>query len=87
MMTNSKHNRERQLQELLTLARQAINDAPPDKQSPLINTANRLSRELWELQGGAPAAASPTEAEEDDDVGTLIFLQRMQKVQERRNAR
>nr|DAT67586.1 MAG TPA: hypothetical protein [Bacteriophage sp.] len=83
-MTNSKHNRERQLQELLTLARQAINDTPPDKQSPLINTANRLSRELWELQGGAPAAASPTEAEENDDVGTTIFLQRMR---ERRNAR
>lgn len=83
-MTNSKHNRERQLQELLTLTRQAINDTPPDKQSPLINTANRLSRELWELQGGAPAAASPTEAEENDDVGTMIFLQRMR---ERRNAR
>ena len=83
-MTDQKHNRERQLQELLTLTRQAINDTPPDKQSPLINTANRISRELWELQGGAPAAASPTEAEENDDVGTMIFLQRMR---ERRNAR
>ncbi len=83
-MTNRKHNRERQLQELLTLARQAINGTPPDKQAPLINTANRLSRELWELQGGAPAAASPIEAEENDDVGTTIFLQRMR---ERRNAR
>ena len=83
-MTNSKHNRERQLQELLTLTRRAINDTPPDKQSPLINTANRLSRELWEIQGGAPAAASPTEAEENDDVGTMLFLQRMR---ERRNAR
>lgn len=83
-MTNSKHNRERQLQELLTLTRQAINETPPDKQSPLINTANRLSRELWELQGGAPAATSPTEAGEDEDEGTLIFLRRMQ---ERRNAR
>ena len=83
-MTDQKHDRERQLQELLTLTRQAIDETPPDKQSPLINTANRLSRELWELQGGAPAAASPTEAAENDDVGTMIFLQRMR---ERRNAR
>lgn len=83
-MTDQKHNRERQLQELLTLTRQAIEETPPDKQSPLLNTANRLSRELWELQGGAPAAVSPTEAEENDDVGTTIFLQRMR---ERHNAR
>lgn len=86
-MTDQKHNRVRQLQELLTLTRQAIDETPPDKQSPLLNTANRLSRELWELQGGVPAAASPAEAEENDDVGTLVFLQRMQRVQERRNAR
>lgn len=76
------HDRAAQLRELLQVTLASIDETPAGKQSPLINTANRLSRELWELETGrtsVPGAELPSQEEDAEDTGVTIFLDRMRQ--------
>ena len=76
------HDRASQLRELLQITLASIDETPAGKQSPLINTANRLSRELWELETGrtsVPGAEQPSQEVDEEDTGVTIFLDRMRQ--------
>lgn len=76
------HDRASQLRELLQITLASIDETPAGKQSPLINTANRLSRELWELETGrtsVPGAELPFPEVGEEDTGVTIFLDRMRQ--------
>lgn len=76
------HDRASQLRELLQITLASIDETPADKQSPLINTANRLSRELWELETGRTSVSSaelPSPEVGEEDTGVTIFLDRMRQ--------
>ena len=77
-----KHDRAAQLRELLRTTLDSIDETPAEKQSPLINTANRLSRELWELETGQTSVSGaelPDTDGEEEDTGVTIFLERMRQ--------
>lgn len=76
------HDRADQLRQLLRVTLDAIDETMAEKQSPLINTANRLSRELWELETGqtlSSGAELPAQEGEEEDTGVAIFLERMRQ--------
>lgn len=70
--------REEEVRMLLARAWQAIEGADPNKIAPLLNTANRLSKELAELEKQA-AANKPTSEEEEATSAVAIFQARLRK--------
>ena len=70
--------REEEVRQLLSRAWQAIEGADPNKIAPLLNTANRLSKELDELEKQA-AASKPTSEEEEGASAVDIFQARLRK--------
>ena len=70
--------REEEVRMLLAKAWQAIEGADPNKIAPLLNTANRLSKELAELEKQA-AASENTGEEEEGTSAVAIFQARLRK--------
>lgn len=70
--------REEEVRMLLAKAWQAIEGADPNKIAPLLNTANRLSKELAELEKQA-AANENTNDEEEGPSAVAIFQSRLRK--------
>lgn len=70
--------REEEVRQLLATAWQAIEGADPNKIAPLLNTANRLSKELADLEKQA-AASENTNEEEDPTSAVAIFQARLRK--------
>ena len=70
--------REEEVRTLLNKAWQAIEGADPNKIAPLLNTANRLSKELAELEKQA-AASKNTNEEEEGASAVDIFRARLSK--------
>ena len=70
--------REEEVRMLLNKAWQAIEGADPNKIAPLLNTANRLSKELAELEKQATANKTPGE-EEEGTSAVEIFRARLRK--------
>lgn len=73
-----KYDREAELRDLLDTAREAIRVAKPDSLSALLNTANKLSRDLYELENPA-STASPTPLKGREETAVDIFKARMRK--------
>jgi len=73
-----KYDREAELRDLLDTAREAIRVAKPDSLSALLNAANKLSRDLYELENPA-ATASPTPPQGREETAVDIFKARMRK--------
>nr|DAP23427.1 MAG TPA: hypothetical protein [Caudoviricetes sp.] len=73
-----KYDREAELRDLLDTAREAIRVAKPDSLSALLNTANKLSRDLYELENPA-STASPTPPKGHEETAVDIFKARMRK--------
>lgn len=70
--------REEEVRMLLAKAWQAIEGADPNKIAPLLNTANRLSKELAELEKQA-ASNKATNEEEEGTSAVDIFRARLRK--------
>lgn len=70
--------REEEVRMLLAKAWQAIEGADPNKIAPLLNTANRLSKELAELEKQA-ATSENTNEEEEGTSAVAIFQARLRK--------
>lgn len=70
--------REEEVRQLLNKAWQAIEGADPNKIAPLLNTANRLSKELDELEKQA-ATSKDTNKEEEATSAVDIFRARLRK--------
>lgn len=70
--------REEEVRMLLDRAWQAIEGADPNKIAPLLNTANRLSKELAELEKQA-ATSENTGEEEEGTSAVAIFQARLHK--------
>lgn len=70
--------REEEVRQLLNKAWQAIEGADPNKIAPLLNTANRLSKELAELEKQA-ATSENTDKEEEATSAVDIFLTRLRQ--------
>lgn len=70
--------REEEVRQLLNKAWQAIEGADPNKIAPLLNTANRLSKELAELEKQATANDNTGE-EEEGTSAVAIFQARLRK--------
>lgn len=75
----TSHDRKKELNDLLGVAWDAINQAKPGDLSALLNTANRLSRDLHELEHPAEAQGGPKPTTEGDGSAVAIFQQRMRK--------
>lgn len=73
------HDRKKELNDLLGVAWEAINQSKPGDLSALLNTANRLSRDLHELEHPAEAQGGPKPTTEGDGSAVAIFQQRMRK--------
>ena len=73
------HDREAELRDLLDTAWEAIRVAKPDSLSALLNTANKLSRDLYELENPVSTAASPTPPKGREETAVDIFKARMRK--------
>lgn len=73
------HDRKKELNDLLGVAWEAINQAKPGDLSALLNTANRLSKDLHELEHPAEAQGGPKPTTEGDGSAVAIFQQRMRK--------
>ena len=73
-----KYDREAELRDLLDTAREAIRVAKPDSLSALLNAANKLSRDRYELENPA-STASPTPPKGREDTAVDIFKARMRK--------
>lgn len=73
------HDRKKELNDLLGVAWEAINQAKPGDLSALLNTANRLSHDLHELEHPAEAQGGPKPTTEGDGSAVAIFQQRMRK--------
>lgn len=72
-----KHDRIDELRQLLVVAWETIGQAKPEAVSALLNTANRLSRDLYELENpGSTTAPAPVE---DGSTAVSIFQARMRK--------
>ena len=72
--------REEEVRQLLDKAWQAIEGADPNKIAPLLNTANRLSKELAELEKQAAASKNTNEEEEEEGTSAVaIFQARLRK--------
>lgn len=72
--------REEEVRTLLNKAWQAIEGADPNKIAPLLNTANRLSKELNELEKQASASKTPGKEEEEEGMSAVdIFQARLRK--------
>lgn len=70
--------REEEVRQLLAKAWQAIEGADPNKIAPLLNTANRLSKELAELEKQATTNENTNE-EEEGASAVDIFRARLSK--------
>lgn len=70
--------REEEVRMLLDKAWQAIEGADPNKIAPLLNTANRLSKELAELEKQATTNNTPGEEQEGASAVDL-FQARLRK--------
>lgn len=70
------HDRRAELEFLLEETRRAIAVVPEDKLAPLINTANRLSQDLMELDSATPTS-STEEASSAPTSGVALFMERM----------
>lgn len=70
--------REEEVRQLLDKAWQAIEGADPNKIAPLLNTANRLSKELDELNKQATTNNGASE-EEEGASAVDIFQARLRK--------
>ena len=70
--------REEEVRMLLDRAWQAIEGADPNKIAPLLNTANRLSKELAELEKQA-ATNENTNEEEESTSAVAVFQARLRK--------
>ena len=70
--------REEEARMLLAKAWQAIEGADPNKIAPLLNTANRLSKEVAELEKQA-ATSNHTDEEEEGASAVDIFRARLHK--------
>lgn len=73
------HDRKKELNDLLGVAWEAINQAKPGDLSALLNTANRLSRDLHDLENPAEAQGGPKPTPESDGSAVAIFQARMRK--------
>lgn len=74
-----KHDRINELRQLLVVAWETIGQAKPEAVSALLNTANRLSRDLYELENpGSTASPAPVE-DGDGATAVSIFQARMRK--------
>ena len=73
------HDRKKELNDLLGVAWEAIHQAKPGALSALLNTANRLSRDLHELEHPAEAQGGPKPTPEGDGSAVAIFQARMRK--------
>jgi len=70
-----KHDRIDELRQLLVVTWETIGRAKPEAVSALLNTANRLSRDLYELENpGSTTAPAPVE---DEATAVSIFQARM----------
>lgn len=70
--------REEEVRTLLAKAWQAIEGADPNKIAPLLNTANRLSKELAELEKQTGTNEN-TNKEEEGTSAVAIFQARLRK--------
>lgn len=73
------HDRKKELNDLLGVAWEAINQAKPGDLSALLNTANRLSRDLHELEHPAEAQGGVKPTPEGDGSAVAVFQARMRK--------
>lgn len=73
------HDRKKELNDLLGVAWEAINQAKPGDLSALLNTANRLSKDLYDLEHPAEAQGGPKPTPEGDGSAVAIFQARMRK--------
>lgn len=73
-----KYDREAELRDLLDTAREAIRVAKPDSLSALLNAANKLSRDLYELENPV-STASPMPPKGREETAVDIFKARMRK--------
>lgn len=71
--------REEEVRMLLAKAWQAIEGADSNKIAPLLNTANRLSKELDELEKQAAASENTGEEEEEGASAVDLFRARLRK--------
>ena len=72
-----KHDRIKELRQLLVVTWETIGQVKPEAVSALLNTANRLSRDLYELENpGSTTAPAPVE---DGATAVSIFQARMRK--------
>lgn len=72
-----KHNRASELRQLLVVAWETVGQVKPDAVSPLLNTINRFSKDLYELENpGSTTAPAPVE---DGATAVSIFQARMRK--------
>lgn len=70
------HDRRAELEFLLEETRKAIAVVPEDKLAPLINTANRLSQDLMDLDS-TNSESSTTESSQEPPSGVALFMERM----------
>lgn len=73
-----KYDREAELRDLLDTAREVIRVAKPDSLSALLNTANKLSRDLYELENPV-TEAGPAPRQGGEETAVDIFKARMRK--------
>lgn len=73
------HDRKKELNNLLGVAWEAINQAKPGDLSALLNTANRLSKDLHDLEHPAEAQGGTKPTTDGDGSAVAIFQQRMRK--------
>lgn len=70
------HDRRAELEFLLEETRRAIAVVSEDKLAPLINTANRLSQDLADLDS-TNSESSTTESSPEPTNGVALFMERM----------
>ena len=74
-----KHDRADELRQLLRVTWETIGLVKPEAVSPLLNAANRFSRDLYELENSG-STASPAPVEDGDGATAVsIFQARMRK--------
>lgn len=75
-----KHNRASELRQLLVVAWETVGQVKPDAVSPLLNTINRFSKDLYELENPSVATSDPSPTDDGNGATAVsIFQSRLRK--------
>lgn len=75
-----KHNRASELRQLLVVAWETVGQVKPDAVSPLLNTINRFSKDLYELENPGATASDPSPIDDGNGATAVsIFQSRLRK--------